>query len=143
MLLNTAAAVVGFITKLEDETAKFYEKISQKYPEGKQTFLSFSKENRQNKVMVERAYYGVITDALEACFSFKDGLDPKAYEVKMELAEGATYSDALKAALKIEETIKKIYTDAADLCESLMADVPRAFRLVARKREARIAKLKT
>jgi rubrerythrin len=142
MLLNTASAVISFVTKLEEETAKFYDQLAQKYPEGREVFLSFSKENRKSKVMVERAYYGVITDALEACFSFKDGLDPEAYAVKTELAEDASYVDALKTALEIEETIRKLYTDAAVLSEGLMADVPRAFKMVAKKRGDRIARLK-
>lgn len=142
MLLNTASAVISFVTKLEEETAKFYNELAQKYPEGKEVFLSFSKENRKSKLMVERAYYGVITDALEACFSFKDGLDPKAYAIKTELAEDASYVDALKAVLEIEETIRKLYMDAAVLSEGLMADVPRVFNIVAKKRGDRIAKLK-
>ncbi|MHC1564672.1 MAG: hypothetical protein ACXQTF_05040, partial [Candidatus Hecatellaceae archaeon] len=78
LMLNTASAVVSFVINVEEETAKFYENLAQKYLEGKDAFLSFSKENRKNKVLVERAYYGVITDALEACFSFKDGLNPEA-----------------------------------------------------------------
>ena len=142
-MLNTASAVVSFVINVEEETAKFYENLAQKYPEGKDTFLSFSKENRKNKVMVERAYYGVITDALEACFSFKDGLNPEAYPIKTELAEGASYADALKAAVEMEETIRKLYLDAAALSEGLMADVPRAFKIIARKRDERIAKLKS
>ncbi|MHC1589996.1 MAG: hypothetical protein ACXQTQ_03435 [Candidatus Hecatellaceae archaeon] len=142
-MLNTASAVVSFVINVEEETAKFYENLAQKYLEGKDTFLSFSKENRKNKVMVERAYYGVITDALEACFSFKDGLNPEAYPIKTELAEGASYADALKAAVEMEEVIRKLYLDAAALSEGLMADVPRAFKIIARKRDERIAKLKS
>jgi hypothetical protein len=141
-MLNTASAVISFIIKLEEETAKFYEKLVREFPEGKEIFLSFSKENRQNKVMVERAYYGVITDALEACFSFKEGLDPTAYTVKTELAEGASYVDRLKFALETEKTIQKLYMDAAVHSEGLMADVPRVFKIIARKRGNRTAKLK-
>ena len=143
MLLNTASAIISSITKLEDETAEFYEKLSEKHPEGKETFLSFSKENRRYKTMVQRAYYGVITDALEACFSFKEGLNSETYPVKTELAEDASYADSLKVALTNEETIQQLYTDAATLSENLMADVPRTFRIVMKKRGDRIAALKT
>ena len=142
MQLNTASAVITFVTKHEEETIKFYEKLAQKYPEGKEFFLTYSKENQRNKVMVERTYYGVITDMLEACFAFKDGLDPAAYAVKIDLAEGASYSDALKDALEMEKIIQKLYIEAAALSEGLMADVPRAFRIIARKRGDRIAKIK-
>lgn len=142
MLLNTASAVISFLTKLEEETAKFYDKLALKYPEAKETFTIFSKDNQKNKVSLERAYYGVITDALEACFSFKEGLNPEAYTVKTEIAEEATYFHALKKALEIEETIYKAYMDAAVLSETLMADVPQTLKKIAKKRDERITKLK-
>jgi rubrerythrin len=141
-MLNTASAVISFIIKLEEETAKFYEKSAQEVPEIEEIFLSFSKENRHNKVMVERAYYSVITDALEACFSFKEGLDPTAYTVKTELAEGTSYMDYLRSALETEKAVQKLYVDATALSEGLMADIPRVFKMIARKRDNRIAKLK-
>lgn len=141
-MLNTASAVISFLVKLEEETAKFYEKLGQKYPELNVDFQLFSKENQKNKIMVERVYYGVITDALEACFSFKDGMDSKAYTFKMDIAENTSLTDALQEVIEMEETIRKAYMDAASLSESLMADVPQAFRTIAKKRGDRIAKLK-
>ena len=57
MQLNTASAVITFVTKHEEETKKFYEKLAQKHPEGKEFFLTYTKENKRNKVMVERTYY--------------------------------------------------------------------------------------
>ncbi|MEM3054642.1 MAG: hypothetical protein QXM52_02920 [Candidatus Bathyarchaeia archaeon] len=141
MLLNTASAVISFLTRLEEETAKFYEELSKKYPEGKEIFQSFSKENEKNKSMIQRVYYGVITDALEACFSFKEGINPQNYVIKTEVAENASFVNVLKSALEIEETIRKAYIDAAELSEGLMADVPQAFRAVAKKRSERVTKL--
>ena len=143
MLLNTASAVISFLTRLEDETAKFYEKLSHKYPEGKEIFQSFSIENKKNKSMIQRVYYGVITDALEACFSFKEGINPQNYAVKTELAEDASFANVLKCAMEIEETIRRAYIDAAELSEGLMADIPRVFKAVAEKRDNRIARLAT
>ncbi len=142
MKLNTCSAVISFITDLEEESAKFYEGLARKYPEKMETFLSLSKDSRKNKTMVERAYYGVITDALEACFSFEEGLDSEAYNVETEISPCVSLPDILKKAIDVEEAIKKVYTDAAVLSEGLMADVPRVFRLVARKRDGRIAELK-
>ncbi|MGB9694279.1 MAG: hypothetical protein ACPLYF_05485 [Fervidobacterium sp.] len=142
MLLNTASAVISFLTKLEEETAKFYADLAQKYPEGRETFTFFSKDNQKNKNLLERAYYGVITDALETCFSFKDGLNPEFYKVRTEITEETSYFDALKIALKTEETIHKAYTDATSLSEALMADVPQVLKKIAEKRDERIAQLK-
>ncbi|MBA7531202.1 hypothetical protein ES705_23413 [subsurface metagenome] len=141
MEINTASATISFARKLEEDSTKFYENLSQKYPKGEDVFLAFAKENRKNVVQIERAYYGVITDALEGCFAFN--LNPDEYTLKTELAEAASFSEALNQAIKIEERIIKFYSDAAEQSKSLMADVPRAFTLVARKRESRGAKLRS
>ena len=143
LTLNTASAVISFATRSEDSTAQFYEQLAAKYPKGKDAFLTFAKENRKNKVTVERAYYGVISDALEACFSFKDGLNPETYSVETGLPEGTSYADAVRAAIEKERRIQKLYLDGAKLSEGLMADVVTAFKLMAKKRDARLAQLNT
>jgi hypothetical protein len=53
-----------------------------------------------------------------------------------------SYADALHKSIAIEEKIINFYSDAAGQSDTLMADVPRAFRQVAKKREARLMKLK-
>lgn len=139
MKLNTASAVVSFCKQLEEDSAKFYEDLRQKYTKDGETFLSFTRENRKNIVDVERAYYGVISDALESCFSFN--MDAESYTPKTELTESMSYSDALGSAIEIEDKIIKFYLDAAEQSKSLMADVPRVFQRVAKKRSERKAKL--
>jgi rubrerythrin len=140
MKLNTASELISFTKKLEEDSAKFYEELSRKFVQDKDAFLSFVKENEKNIVQVERAYYGVITDAIEGCFSFN--IDPAKYLLKTELAENVSYSEALDGAIEIEEKIIKFYSDAAEQSKSYMADVPRAFMLVAKKRGNRPFKLK-
>jgi len=140
MEINTTSAVISFSKKLEEDCAGFYEGLSQRYAKGRDVFLPFVKENRENIVQIERTYYGVITDALEGCFAFN--LNPDEYTLKTELAEEANYSEALDKAVEIEEKMIKFYSDAAEQSKSLMADVPRAFTLVARKREGRESKLR-
>lgn len=44
---------------------------------------------------------------------------------------------------EIEDKIGQFYPDAVEQSKSLMADVPRAFALIARKRGNRVAKLKS
>lgn len=141
MKLNTASSAISFSKKLENDSIKFYESLTGKYPEGEEAFLSFVRENKQNKASVERTYYGVITDAIEGCFAFN--LNPDEYTLKTELAEEASYSEALDKAVEIEEKIIKFYLDAAEQSKSLMADVPRAFDKIARKRSERIHRLKS
>jgi len=141
MKLQTASATISFALKLEDESAKLYEDLSKRYTKDEDVWLSFAKENRKNAVQIERAYYGVITDAIEGCFAFD--IEPEVYAVENTLAENASYYDALGKAVEIEEKIGKFYSDAAEQSKSLMADVPRVFMMIAKKRNVRVAKLRS
>lgn len=141
MELHTSAEIISFAKKLENESAKFYEELSQRYAQDEGGLLSFAKENSKNIVQIERAYYGVITDAIEGCFAF--GINPSEYTFKTELAQNVSYYDALNAALEMEEKMIRFYSDAAEQSKSLMADVPRAFAMIARKRNNRIPILRS
>ena len=140
-MLHTASEVITLAKRFENESAKLYEYLSQKYAKDVDVLLSFAKENGKNVVQIERAYYGVITDAIEGCFAFN--INPDGYAFKTELAEGASYSDVLNKAIELEEKIEEFYTAAAEQSKSLMADVPRAFVMIARKRDSRISMLKS
>ena len=141
MILNTCSGVISFAKELENKSAKFYQDLAQKYIKDEDVFLSFIKENKKNVIVIERAYYGVISDAIEGCFAFN--INPDKYMLETELAKEASYSDALDKAIGIEEKIIKFYTDAAEQSRSLMADVPRAFTMVAKKRNNRSEKLRS
>ena len=90
---------------------------------------------------IERAYLGVITDAIEGCFAFD--IDQEQYQFTTHLEEGASYSEVLRRALKMEKKIIECYLVAAEQSQYLMADIPRAFKLVAKKRSERIEKLQS
>jgi len=136
MKLNTTSAVISFAKELEENSIKYYENLIQKYTQDKETFLTFIKENKKNVVLVQRVYYEVITDAIEGCFSFED-LDTDNYVFNQKLPAGASYSDVLENAIKIEEKIQKYYLDSAEISKSLMADIPRVFERIAKKRGKR------
>jgi rubrerythrin len=141
MKLHTASETISFAKKLENESAEFYKDLCQKYAKDEDTLLSFAEENGKNIVQIERAYYGVITDAIEGCFAFDVETDEHTFET--ELAENASYADALGKALEMEEKIIKFYSDATEQSSSLMADVPRAFKMIAKKRKNRELKLRS
>jgi hypothetical protein len=126
--------------ELENGSAKFYEELSKKFEKDKDLFIAFAKENAKYVTQIERAYYGVITDVIEGCFAFD--LKPEDYQVKAAPTQGVSYSSALKEALAMEEMILKYYHVAAEESKHLMADVPRSFTLVSKKRSERIPKLK-
>ncbi len=141
MELNTASEVVSLAKKLEENSAKYYEDLAQRYIKDRETWLSFARANRKNVVQIERAYYGVITDAIEGCFSFK--INPEEYAFEAGLTENWEYSDALNEAAEMEGKIVKFYSDAAEQSKLLLADIPRVFTMVAKKRSDRKAKLET
>ena len=141
MKLHTASETISFAKKLENESAKFYGDLCKKYARDEDTFRSFGEENGKNISQTERAYYGVITDAIEGCFAFDVETDEYTFET--ELAEDASYADALSQAIEMEEKIIKFYSDAAEQSNSLMADVPRAFKMITKKRGNRELKLRS
>ena len=139
MELHTASEVISLAKKLEEDGARFYQGLAQSDIKEKETWLSFAQENRKNIVQIERAYYEVITDAIESGFSFS--ISPEEYTSKIELAEDAKYSDVLVQAVVMEEKTTKFCIDAAEQAKSLLADVPRAFTMVTKKRSNRKPKL--
>lgn len=136
MELNTTAAVIRFATEVEGKSAEFYEDCAKKYKESSEIFLSFVRENKKNVTFVKRTYYGVISDALEACFSFK-GLKVDEFLLETAFDEKASLPDVLKMSLEMENKIQEFYQRASALSESLMADLPRALKKVAEKRKER------
>jgi len=134
MKLNTMAAVMSFVSRIENDSASFYEGCAAKFPELKDTFLSWSKENRKFEKNVKRTYFGVITDTLESNYAF-EGLDTDDYGFETDVPE--TASGAVSKSREVENKIKAFYLKAAGLSDGLMADVPRLFKKIAGKREDR------
>lgn len=141
MGINTCSGAISLSRELENESAKFYQELSNRYEKGKELFLAFAKENEKYFKQIERAYYGVITDAIEGCFAFD--LNPEDFQFKNTLPKDISYPDAVAKALKTEETMLRFYREAAEQSKHLMADVPRAFSSVAKKRGERLTKLKS
>jgi hypothetical protein len=132
MIIHTASEGVTLAKKLENDSAKFYEDLAQQYTKEAETFLSFAKENKKNVAQTERVYFGVITDAIEGCYAFN--LETDKYKLDTTIVASAALGDSIKRAIAIEDTIIKFYSDAAEQSKPLMADVPRAFAILARKR---------
>ncbi len=139
MIINTIAEGMSLAKKLENESGSFYEALAKKYPQDAETFLSLSKENQKNVQNIERAYYGVITDAIEGCYALN--LETDNFQIDTKVPENASLTSILDQAVKMEDQIIQYYTTAAGQSRALMADVPRAFMLVAKKREGRKDKL--
>jgi len=142
MKLNTMAAVMSFVSKIENESAQFYEDYARRYPTIGDIFSSFIKENKRFEKGIKQTYFGVITDTIEACYSF-EGLDTDDYEFVINSDPGTTLADALQMALEMEDKIEKFYLKVAELSNSLMADIPIACKRVAKKRQVRKSTLQS
>ena len=139
MILHTSAEGVTMARNLETESAKFYEDLAQSFSKYADTFLTFVKENKKNITDINRTYNWVITDAIEGCYCLN--IEEDDYTLDTDASTKASISEALHKAIEIENTIIKYYSTAAEQSKPLMADVPRAFALVAKKRNARVAQL--
>lgn len=138
----TASAVIGLAEKLEASSSNFYKKLAEISPENKDLFLAFAKDGQKNKVLIIRTYQETISDALEACFCFK-GIDLKTHETEMTFDEEASYSEALKKAIKLEGKAVRFYSEIAEASEKLLATIPKTLRKVAESRNARRLKLES
>jgi rubrerythrin len=141
MKLQTTSETISFVKDLEEKSAKFYEDVSQRYSQDKDVLLAFAGENRKYFKQIQRAYYSVISDAIEGCFAFNLNTDDYVFET--DLPENTTYADALARAIEMEEKVLDFYHVAAEQSMSLMADVPRNFKIVAKKRKNRIPTLQS
>ncbi len=140
MILHTASETINFAGQLEEASAGFYERLSSDYPEHRSAFMSFVAENKRNVQDVKRAYYEVITDALEGGFAFD--IRTEDFSLTTAAAGGGLFSEVVQQAADMEETIARFYAEAARQSRALMADVPRLLARIASRRAARVAKLK-
>lgn len=140
-IINTCSEAISLARNLEKDSAGFYKSLAERKADNRDLFLSFAEENEKYIKQIERAYYGVISDALEGGFAFS--LDPEKYSLETGLSGDATFEEAIQCAMKIEEKIVEFYNVAAEQSKSLMADIPRAFKLVVKKRHKRQSTLKS
>jgi hypothetical protein len=139
MKLRTASETLSFIRELEEKEAKFFEEMAGRFPEKKDDFLGFAKENRKFNKQIQMAYQSVITDAIEGCYAF----DLSSENYTFEQDPVRTLSEAVKQILGMEEKILSCYDKGAEQSGSLLADVPRNFKIVARKRTERMGMIRT
>jgi rubrerythrin len=143
MELNTVSEVIGFAKKLEDDATKVYGQFGEKYPDKKETFLTFAKEGEKNKTQFSRVYQEIITDQfVEACFSCKE-ITPEDYETKIEITKTANLAKDLSSAIEMEDKAAKFYKIAAEKLKTVIKDISRVFEKIAKIREDRGLKLKS
>jgi len=142
MQLQTTSQLINYAVELEDKSAKFYEDLAEKFEEYKETFLSFVKENKKNKILIYRTYNEVVTDAFETGFSL-EGFNTDEYIFEGTVAEDASLSDMVHRALETEQIIQRFYLSTAEKSKSFLADISQVFERIAKKRGEGKEKLKS
>ncbi len=138
MIIHTTAEGISMARQLENDSTAFYKAAAVKYPELGEALLSFVQENRKFITNIERAYYGVITDAIEGCFALDLETDRYILELDLDALSGRT--DFINQSVRNEEKIIRFYLEAGEQSK-LMSDVSRSLTLTAKKRQPRLARL--
>lgn len=136
----TTSTIISFGEKLEEDTSRFYDVLARQQVGLAEIFLSFAKESRMNKVLLTRTYQETISDAFEACFSFKR-LDLSSYNLNTDLPKESNQAIILETAIEHEKKATAFYLDMAAKSESLLATIPSAFKKIAERRIACVTKL--
>lgn len=141
MQLRTTSETLSFIKDKEHQLIEMYILIKNRFPEFDTTgLLSTSiKEIKGYIQELDRSYYSVITDALEGCFGFD--LTAETYSTDADISKDHNCKECLQKVINAEKTLLALYKDAADQSASLLADVPRAMRIIYRKRTSRLEKI--
>ena len=139
MELNTASAAIRFAKNLEDDSRELYERVSERYPEWQTAIAPYIRDNKRNVGSIDRAYIGVVSDALDTQFAF-EGIDTDDYKIVTDLPDSP--DDVIAVLASNEDAIIAFYRAAADSSRDLLADVPRAFDRIASKRSRRAEALR-
>ena len=123
MDLTTSASFISYVSKIEQGSSDFYERCMGQHVEFTGIFDLFIEENKKSEKNIRRAYYSVVSDALETNFCFK-GLEDDV-EIPV-LKHGASLFEILKMCIELEKNIQGFYQKATDLSMALLADVSRA-----------------
>jgi rubrerythrin len=138
----TASIIMSFAEKLEGDSSEFYRRLASRFREGRELFLKFAEESKRNRLLLVRTYQETITDAIEACFSFKN-LSLNEYVINLTSLESVDYLAALRCALELEDKATRFYIEVAEKSRPLLATIPRAFIKVAEARNKRREEIKT
>ncbi len=96
MTMHTASEGISFARELETTSAECYEELARRFPDHAETFSSYAATNRKHVSNVQRAYYGVITDAIEGCYAFN--LNADDFALSTAVKDGAARAEAIKQA---------------------------------------------
>jgi hypothetical protein len=137
----TAATVIAFAEKLEEQTAACYGALVTRFPEQAGQFERFAKRAARTQMEVVRTYRETVSDALETNFAFGD-VDLNTFRGCWDAPEGDDLVTVVASLLQMERLAEAFYSEMAERSESLLATIPSAFRRAAKVRAQRMTRLK-
>jgi hypothetical protein len=138
MECSTAASVITFCSTFEKKSARIYEEWARTHEQFRDSFMAFAKINNRNEQRVKRAYYNLVSDALETGFCFSN------LKTDIDIPESGNELNVLailNTALEFESKIQQFYFSAARSSKALLADVSREMEKIAHERSKRIEQL--
>lgn len=140
MALNTFGAIMGFAAQVAEDALKVYREalLEVKDPALREKLDALASEEEKNCTLMERMRRENVTEMILEPI---DGLERESYTLEAVLASGADDADFLEAALMLEERAERFFREAA--AKVPIPEVARAFRKVAKKKEANCAALKS
>ena len=136
----TTSAIISFSRQLQEDSARFYGELAERFPEHRRVFEGYARRCEKNGTQIVRTYQETISDALEAGFAF-EGLTFSDYQIDLELPAEISLDEAVDWALRLEDRAVAFYQEVSERSRSLLATITRAFERVTRRRERRIADL--
>jgi len=137
---STTSTIIYFAENLEEQSSIFYEELAKKFANKKDTFMSFAKESRTNKISIIRTYQETVTDAFETGFSFEN-LNLSEFNIDIKITKNDNLSDMLRKAIELEEKMIKFYTVVAEKSKTLLGAISTDLSRIAEKRYKRKLKL--
>jgi len=139
---ETAAAVITFAGRLEEDSSEFYQRLADGFPSHKELFLGFVKDGKKNKILLVRTYQETVTDALETGYSFK-GLDLAASMPHVRWQQEMGLSEGVRSAVELEKQAVDFYKELTRRSDTLLSTITAAFSAIAKNRASRLPKLES
>lgn len=135
-MLKTTSSLIAFYSQMEEDAARFYEKLSERYTDQRDTFKGLAEENLRHRDMIQRAYREGVTDAFEVGF-LAGALNEADYAIDTDDSDESGVIEALEKAIRIEEGARSFCRDAVKTSSELLPDIPDTFERIAIRKSRR------
>lgn len=138
-MLRTTSQIIDHYSKMEENQAENYQRMTEKLPGHSDFFKKLAKDNLQHRDRVRRAYRLGVTDAFEVGF-ISNSIDKEDYAI--EGVSSDSPPDALIRVIINEEKIISYLEAAVKSSGELIPDLPNTYEYIIKMKKRRIEQLK-